>query len=61
MADQIHRFLAARDPEAGELAAVVRAHALAAVASSALTWWAEHDDGRPEDVLARAFAVGGVV
>ena len=61
LTDEIHRFLASQDPEGGELAAVVRAHALAAVASSALTWWAEHDDGRPEDVLARAFAVGGTV
>ena len=53
------RFLVDRDPEADELAAIVRAHALAAVVSSALTWWAEHDDGRPEDVLTRAFAASG--
>lgn len=59
--DETRRFLVSRDPEVDELAAVVRAHALAAVVSAALTWWAEHDDGRPEDVLARAFGVSGAV
>lgn len=61
LTDEIHRFLVARDADADELAAAVRAHAFAAVVSSALTWWAEHDEGRPEDVLARAFAVGTLV
>lgn len=61
LTDEVHRFLVARDPDADELAAAVRAHAFAAVVSSALTWWAEHDEGRPEDVLARAFAVGTLV
>jgi AcrR family transcriptional regulator len=57
--DETRRFLVERDSEGDALAAVVRAHALAAVVSSALTWWAEHDDGRPEKVLARAFAASG--
>lgn len=61
LTDETRRFLVSRDPGADELAAVVRAHALAAVVSATLTWWAEHDDGRPEDVLERAFRVSGVV
>ena len=59
LTDDIHRFLVDRGAE-GDLAGFVRAHALSAIVSAALTWWAEHDDGRPEDVLARAFAVTGM-
>lgn len=61
LTDDIHRFLAERCPDADDLAAEVRAHALAAVVSSALAWWAEHDEGRPEQIVARALAVARAI
>ncbi|MCS6559828.1 hypothetical protein NYQ31_15630 [Curtobacterium flaccumfaciens] len=52
------RYVAERDGvTADDLAVAVRAHTLAAAASAALTWWALHGDGRPEDVLERALAL----
>ncbi|WP_308202735.1 hypothetical protein [Curtobacterium flaccumfaciens] len=56
--DEILRYVAERDGvTADDLAVAVRAHTLAAAASAALTWWALHGDGRPEDVLERALAL----
>lgn len=58
LTDEILRYVAERDGViADDLAVAVRAHTLAAAASAALTWWALHGDGRPEDVLERALAL----
>ena len=58
LTDEILRYVAERDRvTADDLAVAVRAHTLAAAASAALTWWALHGDGRPEDVLERALAL----
>lgn len=58
LTDEIIRFVAERDgASADDLGVAVRAHALAAAASAALTWWALHGDGRPEDVVDRALAL----
>lgn len=58
LTDEILRHVAERDGvTADDLAVAVRAHTLAAAASAALTWWALHGDGRPEDVLERALAL----
>ncbi|PYY55261.1 TetR family transcriptional regulator [Curtobacterium sp. MCSS17_011] len=58
LTDEILRYVAERDGvTADDLAAAVRAHTLAAAASAALTWWALHGDGRPEDVVERALAL----
>ncbi|PZE90606.1 TetR family transcriptional regulator [Curtobacterium sp. MCLR17_039] len=58
LTDEILRYVAERDGvTADDLAVAVRAHTLAAAASAALTWWALHGDGRPEDVLERALAL----
>ena len=58
LTDEILRYVAERDGvTADDLAVAVRAHTLAAAASAALTWWALHGDGRPEDVLERAHAL----
>ncbi|MEJ8284830.1 TetR family transcriptional regulator [Curtobacterium citreum] len=58
LTDEIVRFVAERDGATpDDLAVSVRAHALAAAASAALTWWALHGDGRPEDVVDRALAL----
>ncbi|NQW92102.1 TetR family transcriptional regulator [Curtobacterium sp. VKM Ac-2861] len=58
LTDAIVRFVAERDGATpDDLAVSVRAHALAAAASAALTWWALHGDGRPEDVVDRALAL----
>lgn len=60
LTDEILRFVAERDgATADDLAVAVRAHTLAAAASAALTWWALHGDGRPEDVVERALALLG--
>jgi AcrR family transcriptional regulator len=60
LTDEILRYVAGRDGvTADDLAVAVRAHALAAAASAALTWWALHGDGRPEDVVERALALLG--
>ncbi|WFR68275.1 TetR family transcriptional regulator [Curtobacterium flaccumfaciens] len=60
LTEAIERFVAERDGATTDgLAATVRAHALAAAASAALTWWATHDDGRPEDVVDRALGLFG--
>lgn len=60
LTDEILRYVAERDGvTADDLAVAVRAHTLAAAASAALTWWALHGDGRPEDVLERALALLG--
>lgn len=54
----IEQFVAERDGgSTDDLANTVRAHALTAAASAALTWWAVHDDGRPEDVVDRALGL----
>jgi AcrR family transcriptional regulator len=39
-----------------ELDVTVRAHAIAAAASAALTWWALHGQDRPEEVIDQALA-----
>lgn len=53
--DDVVRFIADRDGlPSDDLSAFVRAHAFAAASSAALAWWAARDDGRPEDVVARA-------
>lgn len=58
LTDEILRYVAERDGvTADDLAVAVRAHTLAAAASAALTWWALHGAGRPEDVLERALAL----
>lgn len=59
LTDAIVRFVAERDgSSADDLAVTVRANALAAAASAALTWWALHgDDETPEDVVDRALAL----
>ncbi|MBT1545530.1 TetR family transcriptional regulator [Curtobacterium aurantiacum] len=58
LTDEILRYVAERDgATADDLAVAVRAHTLAAAASAALTWWALHGDGRPEDVVERALAL----
>ena len=58
LTDEILRYVAERDGvTADDLAVAVRAHTLAAAASAALTWWALHGDGRPEDVLERALTL----
>jgi AcrR family transcriptional regulator len=58
LTDEILRYVAGRDGvTADDLAVAVRAHTLAAAASAALTWWALHGDGRPEDVVERALAL----
>ncbi|PZF01843.1 TetR family transcriptional regulator [Curtobacterium sp. MCLR17_040] len=58
LTDEILRYVAERDGvTADDLAVAVRAHTLAAAASAALTWWALHGDGRPEDVVERALAL----
>ncbi|PZF37531.1 MULTISPECIES: TetR family transcriptional regulator [unclassified Curtobacterium] len=58
LTDEILRYVAERDGvTADDLAVAVHAHTLAAAASAALTWWALHGDGRPEDVLERALAL----
>lgn len=60
LTEAIERFVAERDGGTTDgLAATVRAHALAAAASAALTWWAMHGDGRPEDVVDRALGLLG--
>jgi len=60
LTDEIVRFVAERDGATpDDLAVSVRAHALAAAASAALTWWALHGDGRPEDVVERALGLLG--
>jgi AcrR family transcriptional regulator len=60
LTDEILRYVAERDGvTADDLAVAVRAHTLAAAASAALTWWALHGDGRPEDVVERALALLG--
>ncbi|CAH0205079.1 TetR family transcriptional regulator [Microbacterium sp. Bi128] len=61
LTEDIHRFLVERDPAGDDLAAVVRAHAFAAVMNAALTWWAEHDEESPVDVLARTYTALGAV
>ncbi|MFJ3035421.1 transcriptional regulator, TetR family [Curtobacterium sp. 314Chir4.1] len=54
----IERFVAERDGgTVDDLTTTVRAHALAAAASAALTWWALHGDGRPEDVVDEALGL----
>lgn len=58
LTDEVVRFTAERERSTpDDLAVTVRAHALAAAASAALTWWALHGDGRPEDVVDRALAL----
>lgn len=58
LTDEILRYVAERDGvTADDLAVAVRAHTLATAASAALTWWALHGDGRPEDVVERALAL----
>jgi AcrR family transcriptional regulator len=58
LTDEILRYVAERDGvTADDLAVAVRAHTLAAAASAALTWWALHGDGRPEDAVERALAL----
>jgi AcrR family transcriptional regulator len=53
--EQLTRFVAERDgADPSDLGPAVRAAASAGAAIAALTWWAEHDDGRPEDVVDRA-------
>ncbi|PYY61873.1 MULTISPECIES: TetR family transcriptional regulator [unclassified Curtobacterium] len=60
LTDEILRYVAERDGvTADDLVVAVRAHTLAAAASAALTWWALHGDGRPEDVVERALALLG--
>ncbi|PZF26712.1 TetR family transcriptional regulator [Curtobacterium sp. MCPF17_051] len=60
LTDEILRYVAERDGvTADDLAVAVRAHTLAAAASAALTWWALHGDGRPEDVVERALVLLG--
>jgi len=54
----IQRFVADRDGgRIDDLTTTVRAHALAAAASAALTWWALHGDGRPEDAVDEALGL----
>jgi len=56
--DVVVRFVAERDGRSvDDLETTVRAHALVAAASAALTWWALHGDGRPEDAVDRALAL----
>jgi len=57
LVDEVVRFIGVRDglPD-HDLSAVVRAHAFAAASGAALAWWAAHDAGRPEAVVARALA-----
>lgn len=58
LTDEILRYVAERDgATADDLTVAVRAHTLAAAASAALTWWALHGDGRPEEVVERALAL----
>ncbi|MGU3409017.1 TetR family transcriptional regulator [Microbacterium sp. M1A1_1b] len=59
LTDTIVRFVAEREGRpTDDLAVTVRAHAVAAAASAALTWWALHDDGsRPAQAMERAFDV----
>jgi AcrR family transcriptional regulator len=58
LTDEILRFVAERDgATADDLAVAVRAHTLAAAASAAMTWWAIHGEGRPEDAVDRALAL----
>lgn len=61
LTDLIVRFVADRDGGGvDDLATTVRAHALSATASSALTWWALHgEDRRPEDVVDEALGMIG--
>lgn len=54
----IERFVAERDGgSVDDLATTARAHALTAAASAALTWWARHGDGRPEDAVDEALGL----
>lgn len=56
----IERFVAERDGgSVDDLATRVRAHALAAAASAALTWWATDGAGRAEDVVDEALGLFG--
>ncbi|MCA5924586.1 TetR family transcriptional regulator [Curtobacterium oceanosedimentum] len=58
LTDEIVRFVADRDGvTTDDLTVTVRAHALAAGASAALTWWALHGEGHPEAVVDRALAL----
>lgn len=59
LTDDVRDFLLEHDVEGDDLAAAVRAQAFAAVLNAALTWWAEHDEGSPVDVLSRAYAAVG--
>lgn len=53
--DVVRNFIAERDGlTVDDLTVMVRAHAIAAGAGAALTWWALHGDGRPEDAMDRA-------
>lgn len=55
LTETIVRSVAERDGRSPhDLGVLVRATTLAAAASAALTWWATHGDGRPEDVVDRA-------
>lgn len=57
----IVQFVAERDGRpADDLAVTVRASAVAAAASAALTWWAVHGEGRPEQAIDRALDVLGI-
>jgi AcrR family transcriptional regulator len=51
---QIAAFLAERRPDLAGLVATVAASAITATVFTALTWWAEHDDGPPQPVVDRA-------
>lgn len=59
LTETIVRFVAEREGRpTDDLAVTVRAHAVAAAASAALTWWALHDDtGGPAHAMERAFDV----
>lgn len=60
LTDAIVRFVAERDGgSVDDLAVVVRANTLAAATNAALTWWATHGAGRPEDAVDRAIDLLG--
>lgn len=55
LTDVVVRFIAERAGAGVEaFESVVRAHALVAAASAALTWWALHGDGLPGEAVDRA-------
>lgn len=58
LTDVVVRFVTERDHGGiPSLEATVRARTLVAAASTALTWWAASDEGRPEEVVDRALAL----